>query len=103
MDVYLKELDIPYLNGDSGLFLWMNFRHFFPSLLNGVTEAKETLESKEKREQQLDLSLMKEHGLLFTPWNEYEKQTWGILFMRREEEFQLGLVRLRMFVKEMRN
>ena len=81
----------------------MNFCQFFPSLLNGVTEATETLESKEKRERQLDLSLLKDHGLLFTPWNEHEEQTWGILSMRREEEFQLGLVRLRMFVKEMRN
>jgi len=53
------------------------FKGFGHTLLNGVIEATETLESKEKRELQLDLSLLNEHGLLFTPWNEHEEKTWG--------------------------
>ena len=32
---------------------------------------EQELESKEKRRGQLDLSLLMEHGLLFTPWNEH--------------------------------
>lgn len=103
----LDELDIPYLNGDSGLFVWMDFRQFLPSLPKGVTEATETLESKETRERQLYLSLMKEHGLLFTPGMSMKNERAGffrcVFTAASEEEFQLGLVRLRKFVAEMRN
>merc|ERR1712205_125774 len=43
----LDEVGIPYLNADSGLFVWMDFREFLPDLPDGITEASETLESKE--------------------------------------------------------
>ena len=102
----LDELNIPYLNADSGLFVWMDFREFLPKLPSGVTESIETIESKERRERQLYLSLMKEYGLLFTPGMSMRNERAGffrcVFTAASEDEFHLGLERLRKFVDEMR-
>ena len=102
----LDELDIPYLNADSGLFVWMDFREFLPKLPSGVTESTETIESKEQRERQLYLSLMKEYGLLFTPGMSMRNERAGffrcVFTAASEDEFHLGLERLRKFVDAMR-
>ena len=104
---YLDELNIPYLPADSGLFVWMDFREFLPSLEDGVMEAMETLESKEQRERKLYLSLMKEYGLLFTPGMSMRNERAGffrcVFTAASEEEFDLGLARLKKFVEEMRS
>jgi len=102
----LDEVGIPYLNADSGLFIWMDFREFLPALSDGITEATETLESKEQRERQLYLSLMKEYGLLFTPGMSMRNERAGffrcVFTAASEDEFELGLTRLRKFVEERR-
>jgi len=102
----LDEVGIPYLDADSGLFVWMDFREFLPALSDGITEASETLESKEQRERQLYLSLMKEYGLLFTPGMSMRNERAGffrcVFTAASEDEFELGLTRLRKFVNEMR-
>ncbi|KAL9182094.1 hypothetical protein ACHAXT_012437 [Thalassiosira profunda] len=103
----LAELGIPHLHADSGLFVWMDFREFLPALPAGTTEATESLESKERRERQLYLSLMKEHGLLFTPGMSMRNERAGffrcVFTAASEAEFDLGLDRLRKFVGEMRS
>ena len=103
----LQELNIPHLNADSGLFVWMDFREFLAPLETGVTEATECLESKERRERQLYLSLMKEYGLLFTPSMSMRSERPGffrcVFTAASEEEFELGLGRLKNFVESMRN
>ncbi|KAL7541439.1 hypothetical protein ACHAXR_011642 [Thalassiosira sp. AJA248-18] len=102
----LDELKIPYLNADSGLFVWMDFREFLPSLPSDTTEAMDSLESKEQRERKLYLSLMKEYGLLFTPGMSMRNERAGffrcVFTAASGDEFELGLVRLRKFVEEMR-
>jgi len=102
----LDEVGIPYLNADSGLFVWMDFREFLPDLPDGITEATETLESKEQRERQLYLSLMKEYGLLFTPGMSMRNERAGffrfVFTAASDDEFELGLARLRTFVEERR-
>jgi len=102
----LDELGIPYLRADSGLFVWMDFREFLTNLPTGITEATESIESKRQRERQLYLSLMKEYGLLFTPGMSMRNERAGffrcVFTAASDEEFELGLVRLRKFVDEMR-
>jgi len=103
----LDEVGIPHLPADSGLFVWMDFREFLPSLTSGTTEATESLESKEQRERQLYLSLMKEYGLLFTPGMSMRNERPGffrcVFTAASQEEFELSLVRLRKFVDAMRS
>ena len=103
----LEELDIPYLHPDSGLFLWMDFREFLPELSVNESLDNESLESKERRERELYLSLMKEFGLLFTPGMSMRNEHAGffrcVFTAASEEEFQLGLVRIQEFVKVQRS
>ncbi|EJK67284.1 hypothetical protein THAOC_11717 [Thalassiosira oceanica] len=103
----LQKLNIPHLNADSGLFVWMDFREFLAPLESGVTEANECLESKERRERQLYLMLMKEYGLLFTPSMSMRNERPGffrcVFTAASEAEFELGLERLKNFVESMRN
>mmetsp|Transcript_31644 Transcript_31644/g.57955 ORF Transcript_31644/g.57955 Transcript_31644/m.57955 type:complete len:671 (+) Transcript_31644:123-2135(+) len=103
----LDDVGIPYLPADSGLFVWMDFREFLPALSDGTTEATESVESREQRERKLYLSLMKEYGLLFTPGMSMRNERAGffrcVFTAASEEEFELGLVRLRKFVEEMRS
>jgi len=102
----LEDLEIPYLQPDSGLFLWMDFREFLPQLPVTESPNNESLESKEKRERELYLSLMKEHGLLFTPGMSMRNEKPGffrcVFTAANEEEFELGLVRIQKFVKSRR-
>eukprot|EP00579_Thalassiosira_antarctica_P005674 CAMPEP_0201880580 /NCGR_PEP_ID=MMETSP0902-20130614/11118_1 /ASSEMBLY_ACC=CAM_ASM_000551 /TAXON_ID=420261 /ORGANISM="Thalassiosira antarctica, Strain CCMP982" /LENGTH=623 /DNA_ID=CAMNT_0048408607 /DNA_START=333 /DNA_END=2204 /DNA_ORIENTATION=- len=102
----LEDEGIPYLPADSGLFVWMDFREFLPPLPSGMTEATESLESMEQRERQLYMSLMKKYGLLFTPGMSMRNERAGffrcVFTAASGEEFELGLVRLRKFVEEMR-
>jgi len=103
----LKELGVPHLSADSGLFVWMDFREFLSPFQDGVTEATESLESKTLRERKLYLMLMKEHGLLFTPGMSMRSERPGffrcVFTAASDEEFDLGLERLRMFVDELRS
>jgi aspartate/methionine/tyrosine aminotransferase len=102
----LSDMDIPYLPADSGLFVWMDFREFLPELEESITEETESLSSKEHRERQLYLKLMKEYGLLFTPGMSMRNERAGffrcVFTAASEEEFELGLERIRTFVKEQR-
>jgi aspartate/methionine/tyrosine aminotransferase len=104
---FLSDVGIPSLPADSGLFVWMDLREFLPPLVNGVTEATEPIESKEVRERQLYLTLMKKYGLLFTPGMSMRSERAGffrfVFTAASEEEFELGLARLRTAVEEMRS
>ena len=111
MQQCLDEVGISYLPADSGLFVWMDLREFLPTLeLDGNNcgqqPAEEPLQSKEHRERQLYLRLMKEYGLLFTPGMSMRNERAGffrcVFTAASEEEFELGLVRIRKFVKEQR-
>ena len=103
----LNNVDIPYLPADSGLFVWMDFRQFLPSLPDSITEETESLPSKEQRERGLYLKLMKEYGLLFTPGMSMRNERPGffrcVFTAASEEEFELGLERIRKFVDEERS
>ena len=105
----LDDLRVPYLRADSGLFVWMDMREFLPPLPDGsvtTTEDDESDESKESRERVLYLSLMRDYGLLFTPGMSMRNERPGffrfVFTAASEEEFELGLVRLRTFVRDMR-
>ena len=104
----LNDVDIPHLPADSGLFVWMDFREFLPPLPDSsITEEKmESLPSKEERERGLYLKLMKEYGLLFTPGMSMRNERPGffrcVFTAASEEEFELGLERIRKFVEEER-
>ncbi|KAL3771360.1 hypothetical protein ACHAW5_000069 [Stephanodiscus triporus] len=103
---FLDEIGVPYLPADSGLFVWMDLREFLPNLPDGATEAEESNDSKERRERQLYLSLMKDYGLLFTPGMSMRNERAGffrfVFTAASEEEFERGLTRLRKFVQDMR-
>jgi len=98
---YLDDIGVPYLQADSGLFVWMDLREFLPS----VTDASLN-ESMEHSERQLYLMLMNEYGLLFTPGMSMRNEHAGffrfVFTAASEEEFELGLIRLRRFVLDMR-
>eukprot|EP00577_Skeletonema_sp_RCC1716_P008692 CAMPEP_0113388966 /NCGR_PEP_ID=MMETSP0013_2-20120614/9369_1 /TAXON_ID=2843 ORGANISM="Skeletonema costatum, Strain 1716" /NCGR_SAMPLE_ID=MMETSP0013_2 /ASSEMBLY_ACC=CAM_ASM_000158 /LENGTH=691 /DNA_ID=CAMNT_0000271999 /DNA_START=158 /DNA_END=2233 /DNA_ORIENTATION=- /assembly_acc=CAM_ASM_000158 len=102
----LSDVDIPYLPADSGLFVWMDFREFLPSLPDSITEEMESLSSKEQRERGLYLKLMKEYGLLFTPGMSMRNERPGffrcVFTAASDEEFELGLERICKFVNEER-
>jgi aspartate/methionine/tyrosine aminotransferase len=102
----LDELEVPYLKPDSGLFLWMDLREFLPPLSPTESSNGESLQSKEQRERQLYLELMKEYGLLFTPGMSMRNERAGffrcVFTAASEEEFELGLVRIRRFVQARR-
>jgi aspartate/methionine/tyrosine aminotransferase len=103
----LDELEIPYLKPDSGLFLWMDFREFLPELSTSESATSESLESKERRERELYLSLMKEYGLLFTPGMSMRNEHAGffrcVFTAASKEEFELGLARIKKFVQARRS
>ncbi|KAL7468042.1 hypothetical protein ACHAXS_008272 [Conticribra weissflogii] len=104
----LDDVDIPYLPADSGLFVWMDFREFLPtnSDIDGAT-GEETLKSKERRDRQLFMSQMKEYGLLFTPGMSMRNERAGffrcVFTAASEDEFELGLERIREFVEKERH
>jgi 1-aminocyclopropane-1-carboxylate synthase len=101
----LDECEIPSLFGDSGLFLWMDFTEFLPPLTDDSREESE--ESKDIRERSLYLELLKEFGLLFTPGRSMKNELPGffrfVFTAASDEEFELGLKRIKNYVKVKRN
>jgi aspartate/methionine/tyrosine aminotransferase len=97
---YLDDIGVPYLHADSGLFVWMDLREFLPS---GTDVSNESMERSER---QLYLTLMNKYGLLFTPGMSMRNEHAGffrfVFTAAIEEEFELGLIRLRRFVMDMR-
>jgi 1-aminocyclopropane-1-carboxylate synthase len=87
----LEELAIPYLPATAGLFSWMDFSEFLPSL-----------GSPFERERALYLELLNEYGLLFTPGTSMHNEHPGffrcVFTAASEEEFVFGMERLRKFV-----
>ncbi len=106
LHAFLSDVGIPSLPADSGLFVWMDLRKFLPPLAAGVSEVSESIESKESRERQLYLLLMNKYGLLFTPGMSMRSERAGffrfVFTAATEKEFDLGLIRLRKMVEEMR-
>uniref|UniRef100_A0A7S4V4V9 Aminotransferase class I/classII large domain-containing protein n=2 Tax=Ditylum brightwellii TaxID=49249 RepID=A0A7S4V4V9_9STRA len=102
----LDDVDVPYLNADSGLFLWMDMREFLPSAdKNDIVETerkKEKKESMEKRERALYMEMLHDHGLLFTPGLSMRNELPGffrcVFTAASDQEFDLGLDRIRNFV-----
>ncbi len=99
----LDECGVPYLKGDSGLFLWMDFSQFLPSLEEGEESGLgESKESMDLRERSLYLELMKEFGLLFTPGRSMRNELPGffrcVFTAASDDEFALGLERIKKFV-----
>lgn len=104
----LDESVIPFLRGDSGLFLWMDFSEFLPTLADGESEGlAESQDSMNKRERKLYLELMKEFGLLFTPGMSMRNELPGffrcVFTAASDEEFALGLERIKIFVSAKRS
>lgn len=99
----LTECAIPYLEGDSGLFLWMDFSQFLPTLEGGESNGLgESQESMDTRERALYLQLLKEFGLLFTPGRSMRNELPGffrcVFTAASDDEFALGLERIKKFV-----
>ena len=106
LHTFLSNIGIPFLPADSGLFVWMDLRQFLPPYAAGVSEATESIESKEFRERQLYLLLMNKYGLLFTPGMSMRSERAGffrfVFTAATGDEFDLGLKRLKKMVEEMR-
>eukprot|EP00554_Chaetoceros_debilis_P000440 CAMPEP_0194095786 /NCGR_PEP_ID=MMETSP0149-20130528/57008_1 /TAXON_ID=122233 /ORGANISM="Chaetoceros debilis, Strain MM31A-1" /LENGTH=652 /DNA_ID=CAMNT_0038781743 /DNA_START=716 /DNA_END=2674 /DNA_ORIENTATION=- len=103
----LDECRIPYLPGDSGLFLWMDFSQFLAEAeeseaSESVSGLNESQEGMDKRERALYLELMQEFGLLFTPGRSMRNELPGffrcVFTAASDDEFALGLKRIREFV-----
>ena len=107
LQAVLDECGIPFLRGDSGLFLWMDFSEFLPALADGESKGlAESQESMDSRERRLYLELMKEFGLLFTPGRSMRNELPGffrcVFTAASDEEFVLGLERVKTFVARKR-
>mmetsp|Transcript_29675 Transcript_29675/g.28531 ORF Transcript_29675/g.28531 Transcript_29675/m.28531 type:complete len:570 (-) Transcript_29675:194-1903(-) len=102
----LDDTGIPYLDADSGLFVWMDLREFLPNKGGDIVSGKETEESKNKRERELYLDLLNQHGLLFTPGRSMKNEVPGffrcVFTAASDEEFDLGLQRILKFVTQRR-
>jgi aspartate/methionine/tyrosine aminotransferase len=107
LQAVLDECAIPFLRGDSGLFLWMDFSEFLPALADGESEGlAESQDSMDSRERRLYLELMKEFGLLFTPGRSMRNELPGffrcVFTAASDHEFALGLERVKKFVSAKR-
>jgi aspartate/methionine/tyrosine aminotransferase len=107
LSLCLDECGIPYLEADSGLFVWMDFSQFLQPLDPArVVNGKEELSSMEERERILYLDLMKVYGLLFTPGMSMRNERPGffrcVFTAASDDEFELGLKRIRTFVQSTR-
>lgn len=102
----LDECSIPYLKGDSGLFLWMDFSEFLKCEPLGGRDLLESIESMDIRERSLYLELMHEFGLLFTPGRSMRTELPGffrcVFTAASDDEFALGLNRIKAFVASKR-
>jgi aspartate/methionine/tyrosine aminotransferase len=91
----LDELGIPHLQATAGLFVWMDFSEFLP------TEG-----TADERERALYLELLMEYGLLFTPGSSMKNERPGffrcVFTAASDEEFDLGMERLRKYVQAKR-
>jgi len=92
---------------DSGLFLWMDLRSFLPPLQEDeLQQQQESNESMDQRERTLYLELMSQHGLLFTPGRSMRTEYPGffrcVFTAASDQEFDIGLERIRTFVKAKR-
>ncbi len=100
----MDECKIPCLFGDSGLFLWMDLTEFLPPSDDLIDESEE---SKDNRERVLYLELLQEFGLLFTPGRSMRNEMPGffrfVFTAASDEEFALGLERIKNYVKVKRN
>ncbi len=87
----LKELSIPHLHSTAGLFVWMDFTEFLPAT-----------GSDHERERALYLELLTVYGLLFTPGQSMKNERPGffrcVFTAASDEEFELGMERLRKYV-----
>eukprot|EP00529_Nitzschia_sp_RCC80_P019185 CAMPEP_0113453714 /NCGR_PEP_ID=MMETSP0014_2-20120614/7495_1 /TAXON_ID=2857 /ORGANISM="Nitzschia sp." /LENGTH=512 /DNA_ID=CAMNT_0000345107 /DNA_START=91 /DNA_END=1629 /DNA_ORIENTATION=- /assembly_acc=CAM_ASM_000159 len=96
----LDELKIPYLRATAGLFCWMDFSEFLPSINETPGE---TIDEQERA---LYLELLQEFGLLFTPGRSMKNERPGffrcVFTAASDEEFQLGMERLRKYVQTKR-
>ena len=99
----LDELNIPYLHSTAGLFVWMDLREFLPP----VTGDGSTPLSDAERERTLYLELLMDYGLLFTPGKSMKNELPGffrcVFSAASEEEFTLGLQRLKTYVHAKRS
>lgn len=95
----LDKLNVPYLEPDSGLFVWMDLREFLPS--------SEEEPQGAKRERALYMELMHDFGLLFTPGLSMLTAEPGffrcVFTAATTSEFQLALDRIVKFVSSKRN
>jgi aspartate/methionine/tyrosine aminotransferase len=100
----LDECGVPYLHGNSGLFLWIDFMEFLPAL--EVDEDEDCEKSKDRRERSLYLALLQEFGLLFTPGRSMKNELPGffrcVFTAASDDEFKLGLKRIKTFVDSRR-
>ncbi|KAG7338399.1 1-aminocyclopropane-1-carboxylate synthase [Nitzschia inconspicua] len=91
----MKELSIPHLSATAGLFCWMDLSEFLPA--EGTAD---------EQERALYLELLKDYGLLFTPGRSMHNELPGffrcVFTAASDQEFHLGLERLRHFVTKKR-
>ena len=99
----LEQCGIPFLEAESGLFVWMDLTQFLPSLDPAQVDGEEAVESMQKRERALYLELMTEFGLLFTPGLSMRNERPGffrcVFTAGSDDEFALSLDRIRAFVQ----
>ena len=100
----LDELGIPYLKATAGLFVWMDMTEFLPPPSSSSEQGN--TDDDEQRERQLYLELLKDYGLLFTPGKSMKNERPGffrcVFTAASDEEFQLGMDRLRKYVSSKR-
>lgn len=105
LQLCLEEFNIPNLFGDSALFLWMDLSEFLPPSSDEPGEESE--ESKDKRERELYLELVQKFGLLFTPGRSMRNELPGyfrcVFTAASDEEFDLGLERIKAYVTAKRS
>jgi aspartate/methionine/tyrosine aminotransferase len=91
----LDEMQIPYLSATAGLFVWMDFTEFLPE--HGTAD---------ERERACYLELLHDFGLLFTPGRSMKNERPGffrcVFTAATDDEFALGLERLRNYVQTKR-
>jgi len=96
----LIELELPHLDATAGLFCWMDFSEFLPD----ESTSTGTLTPSE-RERALYLELLR-YGLLFTPGDSMKNELPGffrcVFTAASDHEFELGMERLRKYVREKR-
>jgi aspartate/methionine/tyrosine aminotransferase len=100
----LDGVGVPHLISEAGMFTWIDLREFLPPRESSEVEGEQSFD---RRERALYLELLKEHGLLFTPGRSMKNELPGffrlVFTAASEEEFDLGLERLKSFVRAKRD